>query len=88
MTWRETNNNDSTYDVANIHGSSTFLECMQAEHPYPWKYLAVLMPRVHRVPPLAYLFLNRRQLALKELPHDVYVAAIQPVMINRDGVLL
>lgn len=51
-------------------------------------YLAVLMPRVHGVSPFLYLPLDSRQLILKELPHHVNVAAIQPVMINGDGVLL
>lgn len=63
-----------------------FVKSMKAEEYI--KYLTVLMPRVHRVSPLIYLFLNRQQLILKELPHDVYVTTIQPVMINRDGVLL
>lgn len=52
------------------------------------QYLAVLMPGIHCISPLVYLFLNRWKLILKELPHDVNVAAIQPVVINWDGVLL
>lgn len=51
-------------------------------------YLAVLMPGIHCVFPLIYFFLYRRQFILKEQPHDVNVAAIQPVVINRNCVLL
>lgn len=51
-------------------------------------YLTVLMPRIHGVSPLVNLFLHRRQLVLQELPHDVHVAAIQPVVIDGNGVLL
>lgn len=52
------------------------------------KYLTVLMPRIHCVSPLIDLFLDGWELILKELPHDVNVAAIQPIMIDGDGVFL
>lgn len=51
-------------------------------------YLAVQVPGLHGVSPFADLLLDCGELTLQELPHQVQVAAIQPVVVDGDGVLL
>lgn len=51
-------------------------------------YLTMLMPGVHSITPFLNFSLDRRKFILQELPHDVQITAIQPVMIDGNGILL
>lgn len=51
-------------------------------------HLAVVMPVRHGVPPLANLLLHGTELLLQELPHVGQVTAIDPVVVDGDGVFL
>lgn len=51
-------------------------------------YLTMLMPRVHSITPFLDFSLDRRKFFLQKLPHDIQITAIQPVMIDGNGILL
>ena len=51
-------------------------------------HLAVVMPVRHGVPPLNDLLLHSTELLLQEVPHIGQVTAVDPVVVDGDGVLL
>lgn len=48
----------------------------------------MLMPGIHSITPFLNFSLDRRKFFLQKLPHDIQITAIQPVMIDGNGVLL
>ncbi len=52
------------------------------------RYLTMLMPGVHSITPFLDFSLDRRKLFLQKLPHEIHITAIQPVMIDGNGILL
>lgn len=51
-------------------------------------HLAVVVPVRHGVLPFSNLMLHGLELLLQEVPHVWQVAAIDPVVVDRDGVIL
>lgn len=51
-------------------------------------YLALEVPVIHGIFPLADFPLHGRQLVLQEAPHDGHVAAVHPVVVDGNGVFL
>lgn len=51
-------------------------------------HLAVVVPVRHGVLPFFDLMLHSLELLLQEVPHVWQVAAIDPVVVNRNGVIL
>lgn len=51
-------------------------------------YLAVVVPFWHGVPPLTDLLLHSTELPLQKVPHGGQVAAVDPVVVDGDGVVL
>ncbi len=52
------------------------------------RYLTMLMPGIHSITPFLDFSLDRRKLFLQKLPHEIHITAIQPVMIDGNGILL
>ncbi len=46
------------------------------------------MPGIHSITPFLDFSLDRRKLFLQKLPHEIHITAIQPVMIDGNGILL
>lgn len=58
------------------------------QHEPVASHLAVMVPVRHGVLPFSNLMLHGLELLLQEVPHVCQVAAIDPVVIDRDGVVL